>query len=87
MNMIFKRGEAEKSSYLIPSGVLFLFFKLEDNCFTILCWFLPYISMNQPQVYLCPLPSETPPTLLLYLHQSHQRDSFLFFFKIKFIYF
>ena len=27
------------------------FFKLEDNCFTILCWFLPYNSMNQPQVY------------------------------------
>ena len=22
--------------------------KLEDNCFTIFCWFLPYISMNQP---------------------------------------
>ena len=59
MNMMFKRGEAEKSSYLIPSGV-FLFFKLEDNHFTILCWFLPYISMNQPQVYTCPLPSETP---------------------------
>ena len=27
---------------------LSLFFKLEDNCFTILCWFLPYINMNQP---------------------------------------
>ena len=26
-----------------------------DNCFTILCWFLPYINMNQPQVYVCPL--------------------------------
>ena len=25
MNMIFKRGEAEKSSYLIPSGVFLLF--------------------------------------------------------------
>ena len=24
------------------------FFKLEDNCFTMLCWFLPYISVNQP---------------------------------------
>ena len=23
-----------------------------------LCWFLPYISMNQPQVYTCPLPLE-----------------------------
>ena len=26
-----------------------------DNYFTILCWFLPYINMNQPQVYVCPL--------------------------------
>ena len=24
----------------------------------ILCWFLPDINMNQPQVYLCPLPLE-----------------------------
>ena len=26
----------------------FLFFKLEDNCFTVLCWFLPYGNVNQP---------------------------------------
>ena len=32
------------------------FFFLEDNCFTTLCWFLTYISMNQPQVYTCPHP-------------------------------
>ena len=24
-----------------------IIFLLEDNCFTILCWFLPYINMNQ----------------------------------------
>ena len=24
------------------------FLKLEDNCFTILCWSLPYLNMNQP---------------------------------------
>ena len=35
-------------------------FFLEDNCFTILCWFLPYINMNQPQVYIYPLPLEPP---------------------------
>ena len=29
-------------------SLLLLFFKLNDNCFTIPCWFLPYISMNQP---------------------------------------
>ena len=33
---------------------------MEDNCLTTLCWFLPYIHMNQPWVALCPLPLETP---------------------------
>ena len=28
-------------------------FKLEANYFTILHWFLPYIDMNQPWVYMC----------------------------------
>ena len=37
-----------------------IYFYLEDNCFTILCWLLPYISMNQPQVYICSLPTCTP---------------------------
>ena len=37
---------------------------MEDNCFTILCWFLPNINMNQLQVYLCPLPLEPSPTTL-----------------------
>ena len=27
-----------------------------------LCWFLPYINMNQPEVYICPLPFILPPT-------------------------
>ena len=35
-------------------------FLLEGNCFTILCWFLPYINMNQSQVYILPLPIEPP---------------------------
>ena len=26
----------------------FIYFQLEDNCLTILCWFLPYSNMNQP---------------------------------------
>ena len=39
---------------------LFLFFKLinlfelEANYFTVLWWFLPYIDMNQPWVYMWP---------------------------------
>ena len=47
---------------------LFLFkkiylFSLEDNYFTILWWFLPYIHMNWPQVYMCPAASWTPSRL------------------------
>ena len=33
---------------------------MESNFFTILCWSLPYSNMNQPQVYVCPLPLESP---------------------------
>ena len=33
---------------------------LRDNCFTELCLFLPNITMNQPQVHMCPLPLEPP---------------------------
>ena len=36
----------------------FFFFQLEDSYFAILYWFLPYISMNHPQGYICPLPLE-----------------------------
>ena len=43
-----------------------LFFILEDNCFTILCWPLPYINMNQRQVSTCPLPPESPSHLPLH---------------------
>ena len=35
-----------------------------NNCFTVLCWFLPNISMNQPYVYPCPLRLELPPPSL-----------------------
>lgn len=38
-------------------GTIYIFsFLLEDSCFTVLGWFLPYTSMNQPQVYIYPLP-------------------------------
>ena len=32
---------------------------MEANYFTILWWFLPYIDMNRPRIYMCP-PSQTP---------------------------
>ena len=37
---------------------------MEGNCFTILCWFLPYINMNRPWAYFCPPLLETPSHLL-----------------------
>ena len=37
-----------------------IYFSLKDNCFTILCWFLPDINMSQPQVYICLLPLKPP---------------------------
>ena len=44
---------------------IFMYFKLKYNYFTVLCWFLPNISMNQSQVPPCPLllgpPSPLPP--------------------------
>ena len=32
---------------------------IEDNCSTILCWPLPHIHSNPPQVYICPVPTES----------------------------
>ena len=40
----------------------FISFQLKNNCFAISYWFLPYISMNQPEEYLCLLPLSLPPT-------------------------
>ena len=68
--------------HLFPSFSLsllalsFLFFKLEANYFTILWWFLPYIHMNPPWVYMCspswtplPPPSLSHPSGSSYCHQ------------------
>ena len=35
-----------------------LFLLLKDNCFTEFCCFLSNLNMNQPYVYIYPLPSE-----------------------------
>ena len=37
---------------------------MDDNCSAILCWFLPYINMNQPQVSIRPIPSKPLPAPL-----------------------
>ena len=57
--------------HLVSSSSLFFsffiyFYKLEANYFTILYWFLSYIDMNQPWIYMCspsrsPLPPPSPP--------------------------
>ena len=44
----------------------FLNVLLVDNCFTVLCWFLPHINMNQPLAYIYPLPLEPPSHLPLH---------------------
>ena len=38
---------------------IFIFYQLEANYFTILQWFLSYIDMNQPWIYMCS-PSRSP---------------------------
>ena len=47
-----------------PHNIFFIDFQLEDNCFTILCWLLPYINMNLSELYLCPLPLEPLPLFI-----------------------
>ena len=39
--------------YFIFFPLIYLFY-LEANYLMILWWFLPYINMNQPRVYMCP---------------------------------
>ena len=47
-----------------------------------LCWFLPYINMNQPQAYVRPLPLKPPPTSLpipcLQAVTEHRQSCFFF---------
>ena len=44
--------------------LIIIYFYLEGNCLTILCWFLPYIKMNYRYIYvpslLNPLPAPAP---------------------------
>ena len=47
------------SLYNPLQSIFQIYFSLKDNCFTMLCWFLPYISMNQSWVYICSLPIGT----------------------------
>ena len=70
--MIWRGVEAQQFTFQICSWIQSCFFfkcnffhlkKLNNNCFIILSWFLPYINMNQPQVYKCPLCPESPPHL------------------------
>ena len=51
------------------------FFKLKDNCFAVLCWPLPSISVDQPQAYICPLPVSPPSHLHTPSHASRLSQS------------
>ena len=80
--------------YLCQELLFFFFFKWQDNYFTILLWFLPYLSFNWPKVYICPLPLENPSHLPPYptplgCHRapalsSLHRSGFFFFFRFFF---
>jgi len=48
-------------------ALLLFIFLLRDNCFTEFCCFLSNLNMNQPQVYIYPLPFETPSYLFPHL--------------------
>ena len=50
---------------LYPFLFVLFIFSLEETCFTILCWFLPYNNANQSYIYISPpcwasLPSPYP---------------------------
>ena len=61
-NLMMARKPCRGLSLCCPSVCqsLFIYFQLKDDCFTVLCWFLPYINMNQPWVQTCPLPLKPP---------------------------
>ena len=44
--------------FFFPLKIVLFFFKLEDRCFTLLRSFLAYNLMNQPYIYIRPLPLE-----------------------------
>ena len=57
--VVGKMGVVITTDEVDVSFLNFIFLSLkDDNCFTILCWLLPYINLNQPQVHICPLSSE-----------------------------
>ena len=47
--------------------IFLIYFLLEDNCFTAFCCFLSNLNMNQPYIYIYPLPFEPPSHLLPHL--------------------
>ena len=55
-----------------------IYFLLKDNCSTEFCCFLSNLSMNQPLVYIYPLPLETP-SYLPPQHVSFYISTFVFF--------
>ena len=58
-----------KNTVIAVSHLIFfkIYFLLEDNCFTILCWFLPHINVNQPWYTYVSTLVNLPPTS----HPSH----------------
>ena len=63
-NLVLPAGGCGKEPFWNTTECSSFFFNLvlieKDNRFTILCWFLSYNTVNQPQVYTFPLSLEPP---------------------------
>ena len=64
LEMDVGRPSLESQQFQVFSEVFFFFFKLENNCFTMLCWFLLPNNVNQPCVYLHSLLLSLPSSLI-----------------------
>jgi len=49
----------------VSAFIFLIYFLLKDNCFTEFCYFLSNLNMNQPQVYIYPLPFGTQKTKIM----------------------
>ena len=60
--LVLCHGDPSKLTYLQRAFLFYLFILTGGNCFTILCWFVPYINVKQPQVYYVTSLLSLPPT-------------------------
>ena len=60
-SLFFPMGkQCSRCIYFLDEFIYLLIFLSKDNCFTEVCCFLSNLNMNQPCVYIYPLPFEPP---------------------------